>query len=157
MNCVIVAQTIRYRKEISIFEMFNIQSKILDWDDDTNSIYIETKFLNKKDNFVLAIHHCKYKLVSKKKNSNIKMTPTKLLQHANLIAKNYHKTERSSFIKYWEMGNEISSRELNPKKNDIEFPKPISRRIFDSNDDLLSLSGLTPVKTVLTPVKVEPN
>lgn len=154
LNCLVVGQTIRYRKEILIFELFNIKSKILDWDDDTNSIYIETKFLNKKDNFVIAIHHCKYKLVgnnSKKKNS---MTPTNLLIAANLIPKNYQKTERNSFIKYWDMANDISSSELNPNKKKTK-PLNINRRIFDSNDDLLSLSGLTPVKTVLTPVKLE--
>ena len=81
------------------------------------------------------------------------MTPTMLLLAANLLPKDYKKNEKDYFIKYWELGNEISSNQLNPKKNDSNELLPVARRIFDSNDDLLSLSGLTPVKTVITPIQ----
>lgn len=150
MNCIVTAQTIRYRKEIKIFELFTIQSKILDWNDDENCIYIETKFLRKKDRFVIAIHHCKYKLVSSSKGNTEIVSPTKLLLEAKLIPKDYQKVE-NYFIKYWEIGNDISSIELNPQKKQKVSTSP-NRRLFD-DDDEITLSGLTPLKTIMTPVK----
>jgi len=164
MNCIVVSQTIRYRKEIKIFQLFTIQSKILDWDDDENCIYIETRFISKKDKFVIAIHHCKYKLVGNKILKNSKyitadiISPTNLLLEAKLITKDYQK-DKNYFIKYWELGNELNSNELNPNKRSKVTKitnTTINRKLFDTNDDeltSLSLSGLTPVKTVMTPVK----
>ena len=71
--------------------------------------------MSKKDKFVNAIHHCKYKIISNKKSNSI-MTPTKLLLQANLIQEDHKRNLKNFFIKHWELGNEISSNELNPKK-----------------------------------------
>ena len=79
------------------------------------------------------------------------MTPTKLLLQANLIQEDHKRNLKNFFIKHWELGNEISSNELNPKKGKKEPITPDRRTLID-DDMSSSLSGLTPIKTILSPV-----
>lgn len=52
---------IRYRRFIRLFHLYYITSEIVYWDQ--NSIYMEHRFVTKKDNFVRAIVYCKQKVV----------------------------------------------------------------------------------------------
>ena len=63
LNCVIQSQTIRYRKELNLFQKYYIKSKILSYSDKDECIYIETIFEN-SNKFIAAIHHCKYRIVN---------------------------------------------------------------------------------------------
>jgi Thioesterase-like superfamily len=53
--------TIRYRRFIKPFALFNITTKIIYWDE--QSIYMESRFIG-RDNFIHAIAICKQRLIN---------------------------------------------------------------------------------------------
>ena len=62
INLVVTAQTIRYRRELKLFDRYEVVSKLLFWDD--KCFYTEHRFV--KENFVHAAQLVKYRLVSKR-------------------------------------------------------------------------------------------
>ncbi|XP_014669008.1 PREDICTED: protein THEM6-like isoform X2 [Priapulus caudatus] len=50
---VVGSNTIRYRREINLFQLYNIHTQIKYWDE--KSLYIEQRYINTKDKFVFAI------------------------------------------------------------------------------------------------------
>lgn len=112
-NMVIQAQTIRYRRELKLWQQYRILSRIVTWDDEKKVFYIESKFVSRSDGFILAIHHAKYKVISSQKCA-VSLTPSAILLEANLM---YDSNSQEAFITFWENANDISSKELNPKKN----------------------------------------
>jgi acyl-CoA thioesterase FadM len=127
INMIIQAQNIRYRKELKLYQKYKIYSKILNYNDKEKCFYVESKFLSFSNNFVLAIHHVKYKLVNGNKNKDINidkyLSPSYLLKEIGIS--NYNLIETSldndlmSYINIWEKSNKISSLELNPNKSYI--------------------------------------
>eukprot|EP01036_Dinobryon_divergens_P025351 gene25351-33889_t len=117
INVVIQAQNIRYRKELKLWQRYRIISTIIAWDDNRNVFYIESKF-ESLDAFVLAIHHAKYKVVVARGGgtSNVKWTPSLLLQEAKLWPVEVPAPVIPSSIRLWEEANDCSSQELNPSK-----------------------------------------
>ena len=127
INLIIQAQNIRYRRELKLWQRYRIISTILAWDDNRNVFYIESKFVS-SDSFVLAIHHAKYKVVvaarghpgsssSSSGTSNVKWTPSLLLQEAKLWPAETPAPSIPASIRLWEEANDCSSQELNPSKN----------------------------------------
>jgi acyl-CoA thioesterase FadM len=138
LNLVIQAQTIRYRKELKLWQKYKISTRIISWSDREGCFYIETKFISTADSFIVAIHHAKYRLVvSSSFNSNSPrdlkyLSPTFLLKKANLLPSEWNweeisysdsnsflpesSTDKSSFLGCWERANSISSKTLNPHR-----------------------------------------
>jgi len=117
-NVIIQSQSIRYRRELKLFQKYSIKSKIITWDDDKSAFFLESRFVSSKDGFILAVHHAKYKLVCFKSDRKaiIDCLPSAVLKAANQIPLHYNNPPPSQFIDTWEAANNISSRELNPRK-----------------------------------------
>lgn len=136
-NLIVQAQTIRYRKELVWGQALFIRSTIVDWNDKERSFFVETKFLDEKKQFVLAIHLVKYKVVRVGKTDipvdKNQFLPSQILKDLGVIAPEFqHSDSNSSYqtlqiqgddtyqptvIGLWEASNFISSMELNPNKN----------------------------------------
>jgi acyl-CoA thioesterase FadM len=94
-NLILQSQTIRYRKELCLWQKFFIEVKIIDWNDSNYSFYLESKFIDSKTNFIHAIHYAKYRIVSsasssssasgEKKTAKKLPTPSELLIQLKLL------------------------------------------------------------------------
>jgi len=126
-NMIIIAQSIRFRKELSFNDRYVIETRIKKWSDADSCFYIESRFVCPKTNFIHAIHYCKYRLVVPTLSSvcepGVRLTPTNLLKKLDLIPPDYNHNEglesvkgERSFLTCWEEGNKICSVELNPQK-----------------------------------------
>jgi acyl-CoA thioesterase FadM len=109
---VMLSQTIRYRKELRLFDRFDIVSKILCYVDSDCSFYIESKFM--KNNFIHAIHWAKYMPMSrteKKSEPDAARKPSQILVDCNV-----DRFERLAVIPQeivsWISANSLSSRRL---------------------------------------------
>lgn len=124
INMIVQSQNIRYRRELKLYEKYKIFSKIINYNDKEKCFYVESKFISLANNFILAIHHVKYKLVIDNKNKDININIDKYLIPSYLLKEiginNYKIIESSlnseSYINLWEKSNKISSLELNPNK-----------------------------------------
>lgn len=121
LNLIVASQCIRYRKELKLFMAFHIRTRILAWSDVERCFWVESRF--EREGFVCAIHHVKYVLVGDKST-----TPSSLLRQAgiSLNAQSGITSVESDliddnhlppFIKAWKDSHDISSKELNPRKN----------------------------------------
>lgn len=116
MTMVMMAQSIRYRKELLLFQTYEIRSRIACINDSEGCFYIEVFFV--RNNFVHAIQWTKYRAValhSKKSNSlDNSSLPSDILRSLGLDV------EAVSVIPAdmaaWMDSNSISSKKLNPKK-----------------------------------------
>jgi acyl-CoA thioesterase FadM len=124
-NFFVVAQTIRYRRELRVWDKYVIRTKIIGCSDAQDCFFVESRFEN-RDKFVNAIHYCKYKLVGdKKKDSNSsvdEIKPSELLTKVGIVGvANVDTKGNSRFLDSWDEANAISSRELNPRlsKNEV--------------------------------------
>jgi acyl-CoA thioesterase FadM len=142
-NMVIQAQTIRYRREMKLWQKYFVRTSIVSWSDRDRCFYVESRFLNEDKTFVLAIHHAKYKIVSRrqqtkppKRNETDARTliesetssrkreivedlvPSRILAELGLISDETltETVNERSFIALWEYANKVSSQELNPSK-----------------------------------------
>ena len=123
VNMIIQAQTIRYRKELMLWQYYKIRTTIRSWSEKEKCFYVESKFLTDND-FIAAIHIAKYKLVSTIKDNKNKelLSPTHILKESKLISSTYQYSDDmdnfdlDTVIGCWEQSNKISSSELNPKK-----------------------------------------
>lgn len=116
LNMIVAAQSIRYRRELTLFKRYSINTRIVSFSDDDadRCFFVETRFED-LSGFVCAIHHTKYKIVG----ANLSCArPGFLLQCAGAIAKNAKLEDYSpnGFVQLWEKANMSSSLELNPKK-----------------------------------------
>ena len=118
-NLIVQAQSIRYRRELKIWQKYRIISRILSWDDERQVFYVESRFLSYQDSFILAIHHVKYKIVQKSQTA--KITPTQILDEAKLLVSPGKKPIRDNFIRLWEEANDFSSKELNPQPKKKQY------------------------------------
>lgn len=106
-NMFVTAQTIRYRKELKLFQRYKIFCKILAVSDEEHCYYLESRFVS--EGFVAAVHVCKYKIVAKK---DIRLKASEILVEAGLPSL----PSTCPFVVSWDAANAISSRELNPRK-----------------------------------------
>jgi len=75
VNLIVTATTIRYRRELKIWQRYSVNSRLLSWD---NQCFY-TEHLFKVGDFVHAVQLVKYRVVSEDKT----MTPAKLLSLAD--------------------------------------------------------------------------
>jgi acyl-CoA thioesterase FadM len=141
-NMVIQAQTIRYRREMKLWQKYFVRTSIVSWSDRDRCFYVESRFLNEEKTFVLAIHHAKYKIVSRQQQTKPKrnnsdatamiasetssrkreitedLVPSRILAELGLISDETltETVNERSFIALWEYANKVSSQELNPSK-----------------------------------------
>lgn len=66
-NMVVTASTIRYRREIRCWMVYNVATRLLHWDG--QNFYLEHRFENPEDGFCLAVCFVKYRLISEDKAS----------------------------------------------------------------------------------------
>lgn len=111
-NLILQSQSIRYRKDLKLWQMFIIEIRIIDWNDADASFYLESKFLDAKTKFVHAIHYAKYRVVlsttspatsplKQKTSSSEKKTvptPSELLRELKLIDDDDLRTARTASI-----------------------------------------------------------
>ena len=115
-NLVVSANAIRYRRELTLWQQYDIKSTLVDWDDESCCFFIETKFIigSNEDQFVAAIAYTKYKVIS----ADQPPLPTDILQSLKVLPSDYiHIYDRDinrvpQFIESWEQANHISSKEL---------------------------------------------
>ncbi|CRK90770.1 CLUMA_CG004462, isoform A [Clunio marinus] len=109
------AATIRYRRFIKPFSVFDITTKIIYWD--PQSIYMESRFVG-KDGFIHAIAICKQRLIDCSADDVmdllLKETPTvesstEKLENGDLVRL---KPEMPLEVQKWNECNEISSANL---------------------------------------------
>jgi acyl-CoA thioesterase FadM len=111
-NMFIVAQSIRYRREMKVWNRFSIVTKVLAISDVDSCFYLESRFVSHADGFVDAVHVCKYKIITGKKES-ARLSPSKLIKEAGLSPECIpNSPENVEFILHWECANKASSREL---------------------------------------------
>ncbi|CAG9802181.1 unnamed protein product [Chironomus riparius] len=107
--------TIRYRRFIKPFSIFQITTKIVYWDD--QSIFIEHRFIG-KDEFIHAIAICKQRLI----NCSAEDIMDVMLSETPTHADSTEKLENGDLVRYkpdmpleilkWNESNEISSANL---------------------------------------------
>jgi acyl-CoA thioesterase FadM len=124
-NMLVQAQTIRYRKALSgLLRPFRILTRVIGYSDTKDTFYVESRFVNEAD-FVLAIHHCLYKIVKStgcitfdgpKKPSEI-LRSTFGMMHLSTL--NVDEKGNNIFIDLWAEANEYSSLQLNPRKGSV--------------------------------------
>ena len=140
-NMVVQAQTIRYRKELSgVGSRFKIKTWIVGFSDRDSVFYVESRFQNNQD-FTLAVHHCKYKIVKGTgfgQNFEGPKKPSEILkscgfQAADLQIMDVDDKGNNPFIDRWSEANEYSSHELNPRQGS---GSPTSRDRSRSNREL---------------------
>ena len=115
-NMVVQCQTIRYRRELKVWQKYRIHTRIIELDETEDCFYLESRFLM-DDNFVAAIHHVKYKIVGPKGKDGlrVKISPVKVLQDAGVLLetpKHPVTVRPDGFIFLWEKGNKFSSKQL---------------------------------------------
>lgn len=114
-NLFIASQTIRYRREQFLFQRFKVQSRLSCFSDKDGCLYIESRFIDASSGFVNAVHLCRYKLITGKGKEPM-LTPSKLLSLAGFNTQNIPQSPDSiPKISFWNMANEASSKELNPR------------------------------------------
>ncbi|XP_055370983.1 protein THEM6 [Condylostylus longicornis] len=86
------ATTIRYRRFIRVFSIFKIASRVIYWDE--QSIYLEHRFINPKDNFIHCIAVCKQRLINCSANEVMTILLSrenhKTLQSPTALTKSIH-------------------------------------------------------------------
>jgi len=112
----VTAQSIRYRRELKLFETFQVYTKIINFSDEDKCFYVESRFINSA-NFVCAVHHLKYKIVG----VGMPLISDLLAEAASNSAIGFwdvglYGKNDNKFVRSWNEANLISSIELNPKK-----------------------------------------
>lgn len=110
---VVVAQSIRYRRELKLWDRYEIVSRLVCFVDSDYSFYIESKFV--KNNFVHAIHWAKYRPIPTNKNKQDAMDP--IMRPSQILADcGVSRFERLSVIPLelvsWISANSLSSKRL---------------------------------------------
>jgi acyl-CoA thioesterase FadM len=118
VTMVMMAQSIRYRRELLILEKYEIESKLVYYSDEDQSFYLECKFI--RNNFVHAIQWTKYRAVARKSVTPVAPTatlPSNILNNCGLkhIVKDISVCPDD--IASWIKANNLSSEALRPKKN----------------------------------------
>ena len=103
------ASTIRYRRYIRTFSRFSIYSKILYWD--SNSIFMEHRFITPADQFVRAIAICRQRVLNCNVNEIMQQLQKKFINNASEEAI-LTKPELSDDVAKWIEFNELSSQNL---------------------------------------------
>ena len=110
-NLFVSSQSIRYRKELHLWDRYDIAIRLISWCDQSRCFYLESQFL--RNGFVHAIHWTKYNLVGKDSPK-----PSDVLFACSLIDSKDANPVLSSDedLSLWIQANQISSEKLNPKK-----------------------------------------
>ena len=120
LNLIVSAQTVRYRRELRLFDRYCIRTRIRAWSEARRCFYVESRFEGVGDGFVHAVHVCQYTLVGGG-GSRLPALAT-LLQDVPLSQEGRAKvgsagdTTLPPTIQHWNDANDASSRELNPAK-----------------------------------------
>mmetsp|Transcript_4535 Transcript_4535/g.7614 ORF Transcript_4535/g.7614 Transcript_4535/m.7614 type:complete len:243 (+) Transcript_4535:78-806(+) len=112
VNLIVTASTIRYRREILAFEVFDVVTRLVTWD--TNCMYVEHRFVRPSDSFILAVSLVRYRVVCSDKGltagqllSTIDVTA---LPNANAIA-----PPKPPELEAWLAYDRCSSNALRPQ------------------------------------------
>ena len=121
-NMVVTCQSIRYRRELHLWQSYKISVRMVGWSDVDKSFYLESAFVaNSGDNdqhFIHAVHWTKYRLLFDKKSNLANedtLVPTAVLSSCGLIDKkivNELETVEADDIRLWIEANAVSSQKL---------------------------------------------
>ena len=118
LNMIVQAQMIRHRKDLKLGQKYYIHTRIIYWNDVSKDecFYLESQFID-EDNFVIAIHLVKYRVVSTIKDATVDLRPSSLLKEADLLNDDMHmQRHMSESLRSWIESIDFSSKELNPSK-----------------------------------------
>lgn len=111
---VVTAQSIRYRRELQLWQEYDISTRLAGWSDVDKCFYLESTFLTKSEPdsppFIHAIHWVKYRLIGETKDSNV--LPSSVLFECKVISSPITYFLTNEAIERWNKANEISSHNL---------------------------------------------
>ena len=81
---VVAAQSIRHRRELRLWEAYEVHSRVICWHDGDRSFFMEFRFV--RNGFVHAVQHVKYALVTRSPKC-LQVTPSEILSLAGISAK----------------------------------------------------------------------
>ena len=115
VNFIIQAQSVRYRKELSLFESYYIVSKISGWSEAQKCFYIETRFVTRRSekdkDFVNAIHYLKYRIVS----NMAKVSPLGMLKTLGLVDDSFALEECYDILELQQISQSLNTQDLSTK------------------------------------------
>ncbi|XP_066479275.1 protein THEM6-like [Tiliqua scincoides] len=97
---VMTASCSRFRHELNVFEGFDIQTRLLGWDDRT--IYLEQHFVRPSDDFVVAVVLARFNVIGP--------TPAALMKR--LAGMKVESPEMPEEVHHWMKYNQISSQKM---------------------------------------------
>jgi len=109
-NMLVTAMSVRFRKEISFMEPFDVVTELLSWD--ASTMYVEHRFVRLSDEFIYAICIVKYRLVCADKT----FTPATLLAACDPSMKSCASPPHRDWLQSWIDYDQLSSAALRPKK-----------------------------------------
>lgn len=107
LGFVVAAQAVRHRRELRLWDAYDLESRLLCWSDEDRSFFMEFRFV--KGGFVHAVHHVKYTVVGKRRGDGPPLTPSELLDAAGISLPSPRMPED---VKAWRAQMSASSRIL---------------------------------------------
>ncbi|KDO29674.1 hypothetical protein SPRG_05626 [Saprolegnia parasitica CBS 223.65] len=108
-NLVVGAQTVRYRRELSLGQAFSLETRVLAWDD--QAFYVEQRFVTRcedgKQDFVHAIVYVKNNVLGRLRPSDL----------VAMVAPGLSPPPIPDEVQLWIESNAASSAALRPKSN----------------------------------------
>ncbi|OQS07181.1 hypothetical protein THRCLA_00817 [Thraustotheca clavata] len=104
-NLVVGAQTVRYRRELALWQSYTLETRVLAWDD--RAYYVEHRFVSTENPpFIHAIVLVKNNVLGAKR-------PHELV---SIVAKDQVQPAIPEEVALWIKSNQVSSAKLRPKK-----------------------------------------
>ncbi|KAJ6661532.1 hypothetical protein lerEdw1_014442 [Lerista edwardsae] len=95
----------RYRKELNVFQRFDIHTRILGWDD--SNLFVEQRFIRPSDGFVVCVMVARFNMKGP--------TPAILMEH--LAGKKVESPDLPEEVLHWLKYNELSSQKMRAESN----------------------------------------
>ena len=106
---IVVASTIRYRKEIRLLQAFDVTTRLVTWD--SQALYLENQFIRPADNFILAVSLTKYRVLS----TDTSMSPSVLLSALDPAGAIDAPPPAPAELRAWQEYDQLSSQALRPR------------------------------------------
>lgn len=120
-NMVVSSQSIRYRREMHLWQRYRICVQVVGWSDSEKCIYLESTFMGAEDavdaSFVYAVHWTKYRLLNGLRStqgddSTESPLPSIVLGGCCSSLRNLLEDEGAEDLRLWRKANSISSTKL---------------------------------------------
>jgi acyl-CoA thioesterase FadM len=132
-NLVVTSQSIRYRKELRLWQRYRVEVRLVGWSDKDKSFYLESCFITGEGEsvFVHAVHWVKYRLLGKDNSGNEAAMPSSVLSACssnegdggradsdNLPVVNGLQNADAEHFRLWNEANAFSSARMRSRTHD---------------------------------------